>query len=116
MSILLGWLVLYHLRCYFSVSFTQLMCRSQKFNLYPLGEIFQCCDKISSPNHKSQWFHNIYPKPIFVAETRNMTDCHKSVITKQNLSMDANNLFSHLQSGTRLASKTFFLIYIFKFH
>lgn len=40
-----------------------------------------------------------------------MTDCHRSVITKQNLSMDANNLFSHLQSGTRLASKTFFNLY-----
>lgn len=92
-------------------------CAEAKNLIYTLWvRFFSVVTKFQAQNHKSQWFHNIYPKPIFVAETRNMTDCHKSVITKQNLSMDANNLFSHLQSGTRLASKTFFLIYIFKFH
>lgn len=40
MSILVEWLVLYPLRCYFSVAFTQLKGRNQKFNLYPLGVIF----------------------------------------------------------------------------
>jgi hypothetical protein len=49
------------LRCYFSVGFTQLMGTSQKFNSYPLGEIFQCSDKISTPNHKSQWFVTSIP-------------------------------------------------------
>lgn len=95
-AILLELLVLYPLRCYFSAGFTQLMGRSQKFNSYPLGEIFQCCDKISIQNHKSQWFHEIYPKQTLVEEISNVTNCHKSVLIKQNLSIRSNNLFSHL--------------------
>lgn len=98
-SILLEWLVLYPLRYYFSFSFALLMGRSQKFNSYPLGEIFQCRDKISTQNHKSQLLYNIYPKLTLVAEISNVTNCHKSVITKQCMSIDANNLFSHMQSG-----------------
>lgn len=95
-AILLEWLVLHPLRCYFSADFTQLMGRSQKFNSYPLGEIFQCCDKNSIQNHKSQWFHDIYPKQTLVEEISNVTNCHKSVLIKQNLSIESNNLFSHL--------------------
>lgn len=108
MSILSEWLVLYPLRCYFSVGFTQLKGRNQKFNLYPLGVIFLGLRQSFNPKPQM----SVISQHLCKTDTcrrNDVTNCPKRVHTKTKFKYELQEyILTLLQSDTGLYLRDFF--------